>query len=174
MHARRHPLLVAALTLPLLVGLGACGDEDSDDDATSEESEAAASETTESTDTTDAPSGDADADATAAGDAVAAVFDSSVPFDEKVALVEAGESHRADHEAYVGAAGAVGGIALEPTDVAVDGDTATVTYRVLFGGTEAYSDLSLDVNRVDGEWVVPTDAFCGFLASARTPCAAAG
>ena len=46
-----------------------------------------------------------------------------------------------------------------------------MTYRVLFGGTEAYSDLTMDVTRFDGEWIVPTDAFCGFLASARTPCA---
>ena len=55
--------------------------------------------------------------------------------------------------------------------MAVDGDTATVTYRVLFAGNEMYRDLTMDVTRVDGSWIVPTDAFCGFLASARTPCA---
>jgi hypothetical protein len=173
MTARRHNLLAAALALPLLLGLVACGGDDDDDAATAD-----AADTTEAddgtTETTEAEADAADdpaADGDAAGEAVATVFDSSVAFDDKVALIEEGESHRTDHEAYVGAAERVGGITVEPTDVAADGDTATVTYRVLFAGTEAYADLSMDVTRVDDAWVVPSDAFCGFLASARTPCA---
>ena len=102
---------------------------------------------------------------------MATVFDSSVPFDDKVALIDDGEAHRADHEGYVAAADRVGGITVEPTDVVDNGDTATVTYRVLFAGTEAYADLSMDVTRIEGSWIVPTEAFCGFLASAQTPCA---
>ena len=150
--------LVAALAVPLVLGFVACGGDD-DDEATD-----AAAETTE------APADDS----AVAGDVVATVFDSSVAFEDKVALIEDGEAHRADHEGYVAAAGQVGGITVQPTDVAADGDAATVTYRVLFAGTEAYADLSMDVTRVDGEWIVSTDAFCGFLASARTPCAGAG
>jgi hypothetical protein len=168
MTARRHPLLAAALAPPLVLGLVACGGDDDDEatDAAADTTEAdGASETTE---TTEAP---AEADADAAGEAVATVFDSSVPFDDKVALIDDGEAHRADHEAYVAAADRVGGITVEPTDVAADGGTATVTYRVLFAGTEAYADLSMDVTQVSGQWIVPTEAFCGFLASAQTPCA---
>jgi iron complex transport system substrate-binding protein len=164
MTTRRHPVLAAALALPLLLGFVACGGDD-DDDASTDTTEADAGDA--ATETTEA---DAAADE-AAGEAVATVFDSSVPFDDKVALIEDGESHRADHEGYVAAADRVGGITVEPTDVAADGDAATVTYRVLFAGTEAYADLTVDVTRVDDAWVVPSDAFCGFLASARTPCA---
>ena len=167
MTARRPRLLAALLTFPLLVGLAACGDDDDSGDA--------AEATDETTPETTAAVADAtDADSAVAGEVVATVFDSSVPFDDKLASIEGGEAHRADHDGYVTAATAVGGITVEPTDVAVDGDTATVTYRVLFADTEMYADLTVDVTRVDGEWIVPTDAFCGFLASARTPCAAAG
>jgi iron complex transport system substrate-binding protein len=167
----RQSLVALAVAGSLVVGLGACGDDDDDTDS------GAATETTaaESASSGDA-AGDDDAGDDAAGEAVATVFDSSVPFEDKVALIEDGESHRADHDGYVTAAEAVGGITVEPTDVAPsgeDGDSATVTYRVLFGGSEAYSDLTMDVTRVDGEWIVSTDAFCGFLASARTPCAGA-
>jgi iron complex transport system substrate-binding protein len=171
MTARQHRRLTAvALAFPLMLGLVACGGDDDNDEAGSDGGET--TEATESTESTEAAGEAGTDDETAAGDAVTTVFDSSVPFDEKVALVEGGEAHRADHDGYVGAANGVGGITVEPTDVAVDGDTATVTYRVLFGGNEAYRDLTMDVTRVDGAWIVPTAAFCGFLASARTPCAA--
>ena len=169
MTARRPRLLAALLTFPLLVGLAACGDDDDSGDAAE-----ATDETTPETTAAVADGAATDADSAVAGEVVATVFDSSVPFDDKLASIEGGEAHRADHDGYVTAATAVGGITVEPTDVAVDGDTATVTYRVLFADTEMYADLTVDVTRVDGEWIVPTDAFCGFLASARTPCAAAG
>jgi hypothetical protein len=168
MTTRRHPLLAAALALPLVLGFVACGGDD-DDEATTDTTESdEGAATTEPTETTAA---DTAADLDAAGETVAQVFDSSVPFDDKVALIDDGEAHRADHEGYVAAADRVGGITVEPTDVVDNGDTATVTYRVLFAGTEAYADLSMDVTRIEGSWIVPTEAFCGFLASAQTPCA---
>jgi iron complex transport system substrate-binding protein len=185
MTVRRPIAALVALPLVLALALGACGDDD-DDTATdsTESSDEGSSSAGDETTTTAAPSEDeaggdeAGGDETggdeAAGEAVATVFDSSVPFEDKVAMIEGGESHRADHEAYVAAADRVGGITVEPTGVAPSGDAATVTYRVLFAGTEAYADLSMDVTRVDGSWVVPTAEFCGFLASARTPCAAGG
>jgi len=178
MTARQLRRLALLLALVVgLAGLAGCGD-DSDDDAegTGDETADESADTTEAetADTTGpeaADEGGGGADEEAAGLAVQRVFDSTVAFDDKVASLEGGEAQRADHEAYVGAAGAVGGIAVEPTDVAVNGDTATVTYRVLFAGNEMYRDLSMDVTKVGEAWVVPTDAFCGFLASARTPCA---
>jgi iron complex transport system substrate-binding protein len=168
MTIRQHPFLATILTASLV--LAACGDDGSDD--TTEAAGDDSTETTAEPEDTDAPEAEDTADAEAeVGDTVATVFDSSVPFDDKITLLEGGEAHRADHDAYVTAADAVGGITVEATDVAIEGDAATVTYAVLFGGTEAYADLTMDVTQVDGAWVVPTDAFCGFLASARTPCA---
>jgi iron complex transport system substrate-binding protein len=181
MTVRRHPLLVALFALPLVLGLAGCGGDDDDEASTDTDTEADAGSDAaadDETTTTEAEAGDAPVEGDdaavaedGAGEAVATVFDSSVAFDDKVANIEDGETYRADHEAYVGAADRVGGITVEPTDVVAEGETATVTYRVLFAGTEAYADLSMDVNLVDGAWVVPAGEFCGFLASARTPCA---
>ena len=96
MTTRPHPVLAAALAFPLVFGLVACGGDD-DDAATAEEPT--------TTTTADAATSDAD---DAAGEVVATVFDSSVGFDDKVALIEDGESHRADHDGYVAAADRVG------------------------------------------------------------------
>lgn len=56
--------------------------------------------------------------------------------------------------------------------MAIDGDTATITYDVMFGESVAYSDLTGEITRVDGEWIVPRSEFCSFMASARNPCPA--
>jgi hypothetical protein len=58
----------------------------------------------------------------------------------------------------------------DPSAVAVDGDTATVIYDVLFGGTAADEDLTGTMSMVDGTWVVSRTELCSFMASARTPC----
>jgi hypothetical protein len=72
----------------------------------------------------------------------------------------------------VDAAGtAVGGITLQPTTIAIDGTTATVTYDVLFAGTAVYSALTGTVGQVGDVWTVNRDVFCSFMSSARTPCA---
>lgn len=175
--ARSHPLLAALLTSSLALGLAGCGD---DGDGDTSGSEASASEPAE--ETTTAPTEPTAEDSEAAeltgeeaevGDTVATVFDSSVPFEDKVDLLEDGESHQADHEGYVTVADGVGGITVEATSVEIEGDTASVIYRVLFAGTETYSGLSLEVTRVDDAWMVPTTSFCGFLAAAQTPCSEA-
>ena len=59
-----------------------------------------------------------------------------------------------------------------PTDVVVTGDTAAITYDVMFAGQPAYPDQDGTVQRVDGAWVVGRDEFCGFMAMARNPCPA--
>lgn len=163
--ARSHPLIAALLTSSLALGLAGCGD-DGDGDASA--SEPAEETTTAPTETTAE-----DSEAAEIGDTVATVFDSSVPFEDKVDLLEDGESHQADHEGYVTVADGVGGITVEATSVEIVGDTASVIYRVLFAGTETYSGLSLEVTRVDDAWMVPTTSFCSFLAAAQTPCSEA-
>ena len=101
----------------------------------------------------------------------AAVFDSTVP---STTRPPAGERCRS-------AAGRGRGVhrrrrvdgwhlALAPTGVVIDGDTATITYDVLFGGTAAYEALTKTITRVDGAWIVSQAAFCEFLSSARVAC----
>lgn len=137
--------LCAVLAAGLLV-LAACGGDDS----------AAAS--------------DATAEARAAMAAWAVVFDSAAAFADKAAHLEDAANLEASNAAYAATGEGMGGISLVPTAAAADGDTAIITYNVLFGQSVAYSDLSGEINRVDGTWVVSRATHCGFLASARTPC----
>jgi iron complex transport system substrate-binding protein len=156
---------LALLTAAALV-VASCGGDDDDDAAAV--STAAAPETTAAAPATTAAAAGDDEDAAVA--AFTAVFDSDVPFADKAAHLENADSLQAAAEAYAGAGSAMGGITLEPTNVAIEGDTATVTYDVLFGGAPAYQDLSKTITRTGGVWIVPQAAFCEFLTSARVTC----
>jgi iron complex transport system substrate-binding protein len=117
----------------------------------------------------DASEGSADA-ADAAAEAWSLAFDSAVGFEDKAAHIEDAEALRATIESYTAAGSAMGGITLVPTDVAVNGESATVTYDVMFGPSAAYTDLSGLISLVDGTWVVSRTEFCTFMASARNAC----
>jgi hypothetical protein len=106
----------------------------------------------------------------AAAEAWSEVFDTSVPVERKAEHLPDAAALQPTLQAYAAAGEGVGGISLRPTDVAVDGDTAEITYDVLFGGNVAYSGQTGSVDRVDDTWVVGRDAFCAFTASARAPC----
>lgn len=109
-------------------------------------------------------------DAAAAGATWSVVFDSNVPYADKAAHIEDAAALQATIEAYTSAGEAMGGITLTPTDVVVDGDTATITYDVLFGDAVAYSAMEGSISLIDGTWVIGRDEFCGFMASARNAC----
>ena len=115
-------------------------------------------------------SGTAVSDEQAVMDVWTVVFDSAMDFANKAPYLEDAESLESSNAAYAEAGEGMGGISLEPTAAAVEGDVATITYNVLFGGVAAYEDLTGEVRRVDGAWMVSREAYCGFLASARTPC----
>ena len=109
-------------------------------------------------------------DEQAAMEAWAVVFDSALDFSDKAPHLEDSASLEASNAAYVAAGEGVGGISLEPTAAEINGDAATITYNVLFGGVAAYEDLTGEIQRVDGTWAVSREAYCGFLTSARAPC----
>lgn len=98
------------------------------------------------------------------------VFDSEVPFDEKLPFLEDAEQLRSTFESFADTAERFGGISLEPTSVVIDGDEAEVTYDVLFGGSAAYTDMSGDAVLRDGVWMVTRARFCAFMSSARVSC----
>lgn len=98
------------------------------------------------------------------------VFDSEVPFDEKLPYLEDAEQLRSTFESFADTAERFGGISLEPTSVVIDGDEAEVTYDVLFGGSAAYTDMSGDAVLLDGVWMVTRARFCAFMSSARVSC----
>ena len=103
-------------------------------------------------------------------DAWAIVFDSEADFADKVPHLENAAQLESTVTAYAETGAQFGGVSLEPTAVSIDGDVATITYNVLFGGSAAYSDLSGEMRLTGGVWVVSRDTFCGFMSSARTPC----
>ena len=109
-------------------------------------------------------------DEAAAMAAWAVVFDSAAEFADKAPHLEDAANLEASNAAYAATGEGMGGVSLEPTAASVDGDTATITYNVLFGGNPAYSDLNGEISRVGGTWVVSRATYCGFLASAGTPC----
>ncbi|MFN3216857.1 MAG: iron-siderophore ABC transporter substrate-binding protein [Acidimicrobiales bacterium] len=122
-----------------------------------------------------APAGDAAAGAgggetEAAAAAWSVVFDSTTSFEDKAPHLEDADALASTIEAYTEAGSMMGGISLAPTDVTVEGDTATITYDVLFGENPAYGDQTGEMTLVDGVWTVSRDEFCGFMASARNPC----
>jgi iron complex transport system substrate-binding protein len=99
------------------------------------------------------------------------VFDSTVATEAKAPFLEDPPAAAPTLAAYVTTGQMMQGITLAPTDVTVDGDTATVTYDILFAGTAAYEDQTGEVVKLDGAWKVTTEQFCSFMATARTPCA---
>lgn len=103
-------------------------------------------------------------------DAYRIVFDSEIPFDDKLPYLEDAEQLRSTFEAYVETAEAFGGISLDATAVEINGDTAEVTYDVIFGERTAYSDLTGEAVRKDGVWTVTRERFCTFMSSARVSC----
>jgi iron complex transport system substrate-binding protein len=100
------------------------------------------------------------------------VFDSATAFEDRAPNLEDADALRQTAEAYATFGDGLGGVSLEPTAVVVDGDVATVTYDVLFGGTAAYTDQTGTVERVNGVWTVGRDQFCSFMVSARQSCPA--
>jgi iron complex transport system substrate-binding protein len=115
--------------------------------------------------------GELDDDQAAAALAYETVFDSATDADAKAEFLPDVAELAPTIEAYIAAGDGMGGITMDVTAVVVDGDTATVTYDVLFGGNPAYSDLSGTLVRAGDTWTVTRDEFCSFMASARTPCA---
>ena len=102
--------------------------------------------------------------------AFALVYDSSANWDDKAPYLEGSDSLQSSNESYMSGASTMGGISLVPKSAVVEGETATITYDVMFGESAAYEDLTREVLLVDGLWTVSSEDYCDFLASARTPC----
>lgn len=108
--------------------------------------------------------------AEAASEAWQLVFDSEADVEAKIDHLADADALRGTLEAFAETGSTMGGISLAPTDVAVDGDAAVITYDVKFGGNVAYGDQTGTIELADGTWTVSREEFCGFMASARTPC----
>jgi iron complex transport system substrate-binding protein len=184
----RFRSIVAACALVPLVALAACGDDDDSTASTGTTADAGAAVTTTAapTTTTAAPTTTTAAPTTTvasggsfapgsdeaeAADAYEIVFDSATTYEEKAPHLADADALRETIEKYTAAAAAFNGFRMDVTAVTVTGDTAAVTYDLYFGTTKQYGDLPGKLDRQSGTWAVSRDEFCGFMASARVPCA---
>jgi hypothetical protein len=133
----------------------------------------AAPTTTEATTTTSAapaivPGEDPEVDAIVL--AYTTALDSVVGYEDKAPFIE----DSADLEDTVAQYNATGemmsGIGVMPLEVTIDGDTAVVTYQLLFGGSPSYSPQTGEAIKLDDTWKVTREAFCALMTLARGGC----
>jgi hypothetical protein len=118
--------------------------------------------------TTPAPANEQDAAEIAA--AYEIVFSSDTTYEEKSPLIDDPVGLEETVAEYGKTGTSMGGVALVAKDITVSGDTATVSYDLLFGGTPTYPDLTGDAVRTDGRWLITRKMFCSVMASARVGC----
>ncbi|MBT8193173.1 MAG: hypothetical protein HKO63_09660 [Acidimicrobiia bacterium] len=179
--------------LPLMFVLAlvaaACGsDETSDAGASATTTTVAAATTTTTTapatTTTAAPATTTTTAAAAGGgivagedpevDAVVAAYtialDSVSPYEDKVPYIDDPSGLEDTIAKYLETGQSMGGIGVLPTDVVIDGDTATVTYDLLFGGNPTYPDLTGEAVKTAEGWKITRAGFCSLMSSARVGC----
>jgi hypothetical protein len=169
---------VLALAAMSLVA-GACGG--SGDDEVATETTAATTTMAPTTTTTEAaaaanegevesfvPSGDPELDAVATAFLVA--FDSTTDYEAKLPYVDDLSGLEDTVNRYMEQGESMGGVTVAVKDVVINGDSAEVTYDLMFNGRPTYPDLSSAAVLTADGWKVPRDSFCGMMASARVPC----
>jgi hypothetical protein len=148
---------------------------------------AAATTTTETTTTTTAPTTTTAAPTTttteASGivegedpevDAIVVAYtialDSVTPYEDKAPFIDDPEGLEDTVAQYLSTGESMGGIGVAVSAVAIAGDTATVTYDLLFGGNPTYPDLSGDAVKTADGWKITRAGFCSLMSSARVGC----
>ncbi len=114
------------------------------------------------------PGEDAEVDAVVATYEI--VFSSKTGYDEKEPYLDDPTGLEETVAKYQETGESMGGVELAPTSVVINGDSADVTYDLLFGGTPTYPDLTGDAVLIDGTWKITRDMFCAMMASARVGC----
>jgi hypothetical protein len=114
------------------------------------------------------PGEDPEVDAIVAVYAVA--FDSSTSFEEKAAVLVDPAGLEDTVAAYATTGESVGGVTTEVNAVVIDGETAEVTYTLMFAGNPTYPGLQGDAVSTEDGWKISRDMFCGIMTSARVGC----
>lgn len=173
------------LVLVLALVAAACGsDEAADDGGSGTDTTVAATTTTTApaTTTTAAPTTtttvaeaggivpgeDAEVDAIVLAYTIA--LDSVSTYEEKAPYIDDPSGLEDTVAGYVKTGESMGGIGVLPTAVAIDGDTAVVTYDLLFAGNPSYPDQTGDAIKTSEGWKVPRAGFCALMSLARVGC----
>ena len=179
-----------ALALASALALAACGTAEVDagaGDATSSTASATTAATTEATDASATESSTAATEAattTAAAEeglgpdemaiteAYAVAFNSESTYEETAPYLVAPEGLEETVQGYIDIGEQMGGVSVGIDKIELDGDSAAITYTLLFGGNPSYRDLAGTAVRTDAGWQISREMFCGLMSSARVGCPA--
>lgn len=175
---RRALILILGLTLVA----AACGSDDAtdagDSATTTSTTEAPTTTTTTAPPTTTTTTGteatgivagqDAEVDAVVLAYTIA--LDSVSSYEEKAPYIDDPSGLEDMIAEYLKTGESMGGIGVLPTAVAIDGDTAVVTYDLLFAGNPSYPDLTGDAIKTAEGWKITRAGFCSLMSSARVGC----
>ncbi len=175
---KRHVLLVSALALVV----AGCGGSDLDVAAATTTTQAPATTTTQAptttmpqaTTTTIAAANeivegeDPEVDAVVLAYTIA--LDSVSTYDEKAPYIDDPSGLEDTVAQYLSTGESMGGIGVSVSAVAIDGDTAAVTYDLLFNGNPTYPDLSGPAVKTAEGWKITRAGFCSLMSSARVGC----
>jgi len=157
--------LLAAAAVAAVALLPACSDSSSDTTTTDSTATSATTTATTTTATAAAP-----VDAAVLQQPVDVFFDPAASTDDRVAVVEDGDEHRAELDQFTGVlagyplTGTVGEVTV------VDDDTVTATTEV--AGPHGGAPMPLHFSRTDdGRWVLDDDDACSILEMGRITCA---
>ena len=114
------------------------------------------------------PGEDADVDSIVV--AYEVVFSSETTYDEKVPYLVDSEGLEETVLNYQETGDMMGGVGAIPSAVTINGETADVTYDLLFSGTPTYPNLSGDAVLNDETWKITREMFCSIMTSARVGC----
>lgn len=114
------------------------------------------------------PGEDPDVDAVVS--AYETVFDSETPYEDKAPLLDDPSGLEDTVQRYFDTGELTGRVTIDATAVEIDGDTAVVTYTILFAGAPTYADQEGAATRSGDGWLVPRDVFCALMTAARVGC----
>lgn len=175
--------IVAMITV-ISLAVNACGgstDSDSGDPAAAPTTVAPTTTTAPPTTTTAAPTTttaapvsaitpgeDPDVDAVVVAYSIA--FDSEADYAAKEGYIVDPTGLEQTVVDYLAIGETMGGVSVLVNEVVIDGDSADVTYDLLFNGNPTYPNLSGTAVLTDSGWQVPRSVFCSLMASARVGC----
>ncbi len=97
-------------------------------------------------------------------------FDSTTTFEEKAAVLVDAAGLEDTVAAYAATGESVGGVTTEVNAVVIEGETAEVTYTLMFAANPTYPGLKGDAVLTEDGWKISRDMFCGIMSSARVGC----
>jgi hypothetical protein len=97
-------------------------------------------------------------------------LDSVSPYEVKEPFIDDPSGLAETVAKYLSTGESMGGIGVAVTGVNIDGDTAKVTYDLLFAGNPTYPGLTGDAVKTAEGWKITRAGFCSLMSSARVGC----